>query len=81
MIYVKYGKNEDDISLFLNNFNTQRFITMVQHTGGLIDYIENMLESVYLYGSRTNKLDIDEENKLQAVINELRAILEIITSI
>ena len=44
-------------------------------------YIEKLVSTVFIYGERTERLEKDEENKFFMALNELKAILNIITSL
>ena len=78
MIYVKYRNNVEEIEMFQDNFNGLRFVRMVQNSGGIVVYLDQMIERVNMYGDR-GKLETDDELKLLSAINEMRAILEMIT--
>ena len=80
-VYVRHKTNDEEIALFSNNFNSQRFISMVQNSGGIVCYIEKLVSTVFIYGERTERLEKDEENKFFMALNELKAILNIITSL
>ena len=64
--------------MFQDNFNGLRFVRMVQNSGGIVVYLDQMIERVNMYGDR-GKLETDDELKLLSAINEMRAILEMIT--
>lgn len=76
-IYATYKKNEEDIDMFQSNFNSQRFVNMVQSNGGLCTYLDKMIEKVCILRTRKGKLEENEESCLAVTANELRAILEI----